>query len=94
MDALYWTIVFLALHTFVSTKIDTRSLLRKVWLLLVVIGSLIDISQLGKTNPVPNYFIELGIIVYFVMTILSTHFDKKLNRRATDRASIGDKASA
>jgi hypothetical protein len=86
MDILYIVIIALALHAFLSEKINTEAVLKKFWILFIILGSLIDFSQLDKVNPIPNYFIEIGLLFYFVSNIIRAYFHK-LDRRASDRAT-------
>lgn len=83
METVYMLIIGLALYAFCSNRINTETVVKKLWLLLVILGACIDLSQIGRAVEIPNYFIEAGLLVYLSAEAHRALTNKR-NRRATD----------
>ena len=85
MQILYIIIIGFSINAFFSTKIDTDNLLKKLALLFVIIGALIDNYQFIRDFNMQNPFLEIGISLHCIADYLTAHFRKK-TQRITDPA--------
>lgn len=80
-QTLYILIIVLAMNAFVSTKINTDNLLKKIALLLIIVGALIAHYQFDRGFRIENPFIAMGMVFYFAADYLTAHFRKPDDRK-------------
>lgn len=86
MQYLYVIIIVLCVNAFLSEKINTHNLLKKIGLLMILVGVLIANYQFDRLFRIENPFIALGVTCYFASEYITAHF-RKPNSRKTDKAT-------
>ena len=86
MIIFYSTLVALCIYMVASIKIDTSNILNLFGISLIIVGALLGIYSQYKPLAHHNYLIEFGALLHFICEI--AHYNKKQNRRASDRKSI------
>lgn len=76
MDIIYISLIIAAFGIELSTKCNTDNLLKKMALLLIILGSLLHLS--GKEN----IYVETGVLSYFGIDLYKAYFSRK--RRKDD----------
>lgn len=82
MDMLYFVILSLAFLAEISPRCNTRNLLKKLGLTLIMLGAMLFLANKS------NILIELGVICYFSANIVSAYFGGK-QRRYYDKIANG-----
>ena len=83
MQILYILIIIFALNAFFSSKINTDNLVKKIALLLIIVGALVANYQFNRGFRIENPFLALGVTLHFTADYLTAHFRKK-DQRKTD----------
>lgn len=81
MQILYILIILLAGNAFISYKINTDNLLKKVALLFIIVGALIAHYQYDRFIRIENPFLALGIALHFTSDYFTAHFRKHQSRK-------------
>ena len=84
MQLLYILIIGFSVNAFFSSKIDTDNLLKKLALLFIIIGALVDNYHLIMGTVVENPFLEIGIALHCIADYFTAHYRKQCQRK-TDR---------
>lgn len=84
MHLLYILTIILALHAFFSSKINTDNLLKKIALMLIIVGALIYHYELCRILRIENPFLAGGVVLHFIADWMTAH-SKSHARRFGDR---------
>lgn len=81
MDIIYICIMFLSIHAFSSTKINTDNAIKLVGLAFIFAGAFVDQLQLHRTLQIYNPMTSMGLVLYFSAEAWHAHFRKKTQRK-------------
>lgn len=73
---LYAGLFLVALFSECSSKVNTRTVGRKVGLLLITVGALLQLAERD------NYFIVVGVLVYLTSNILGAYLNRQRRRQS------------
>lgn len=82
MDIVYLLVLILAFMAEVSPKYNTRNLLKKIGLTLIMVSATLSLAHK------PNALMEIGILFYFSANLVGAYFGCR-HRRYYDKVANG-----
>jgi hypothetical protein len=81
MDIIYICIMFLAIHAFSSTKINTDNAIKLIGIAFIFAGAFVDQIQLHRALQIYNPVTSMGLVLYLAADAWHAHFRKKNARQ-------------